>query len=201
MTTHKRRRGAKRAPFAPDYLANVPTPLHAGQRLDWAPAGAQRTIAERAGAPADAPALAAGIEASTKAWSSYREALAAADVAAFPGQRPTRLRLDLCAGVYARARLGAWIAALGDDGRGRWAQVVADGALARALRKRTGGGVTLDLIPDLPGRCDLTDAAHDVAARLERGLDPWRALRRDLDSAADACAEEALADMGWTDRD
>lgn len=198
MTTPKTPRGAKRAAFTPAYLAAVPSPLSAGQRLDWAPIKAQRILAARGKADVVGDPIAAA-NASTRAWRDYANALNAADRAHHgDSPPPDRLRLDLIAGTYNRARLGAWTAALdGGEGRRHWAAAIAEDALRRALSKLTRGAITPDLIPDLPGRCDLTDAALDVAASLETGQDPWSTLRRDLANAAEDCAREALGEMGW----
>lgn len=187
----------KRFLFSPDYLAEIPSPLSAGKGLDWAPIKAQQILAKRGKAAALGDPVAAA-SASTMAWRDYADALRAADRAKYEGSRPDRLRSDLIAGTYNRARLGAWTAALdGGEGRTEWAACVAESFLTRALAKMTGGAITTDLIPDLPSRCDLTDAALDVSERLEGGREPWHVLRRDLAEAAEDCAREALAEMGW----
>ena len=57
--------------------------------------------------------------------------------------------------------------------------------------------MTVDLLPVLPRRCDLTDVAHEGVADLEEGKTPWRVLKGRLDDAADEVVAEALAEMGW----
>jgi hypothetical protein len=196
MTTPTPQRGAKRHTFTPAHLADVPSPLSAGRGLDWAPVKAQQILLSRGEAAAlGDPSKAA--ETSQAAWIAYRKALAAADAAHYGDDRPDRFRKDWLAGTYNRARLGAWTAALGKDGRDHWAAHIGQEALERALQKLTGGEISADLIPDLPGRCDLTDAAQDVASRLEEGRESWRTMRVDLAGAAEDCAREALEEMGW----
>jgi hypothetical protein len=202
MTT-PRKRGAKSATPNLDHLRNVPTPLHAGQGADWMPADAIRAKAAANGAPADAPAIGAAIKASDAAWFQYRQALKTADLerngaVGLVTDAERKRRDDERAHVYNRARLGAWTAALGADGLHQWALKISESALSRAVKKRTKGAITIDLLPDLPARCDLTDAAVDAAKALQVG-DYWPRLDKDIKTAAEACAAEALDDMGWTD--
>jgi hypothetical protein len=178
---------------APAYLTNVIAPMDINTGVGHMPEEAQRIRAKRLGTNPHPNA----IDASRKAWSAYIEALNAADLAQFNGQPPCGRRRDALAHVYNRARLQSWKVTLGDEGVRHWALHVAESNLKRALNKLTGGAITIDLIPDLPRRCDLTDTALDVAERLDRGLDYWHSLRRDLEAAADDCAREALDELGW----
>lgn len=202
MRNNKKPRGAKTATLPDDHLRDVPTPLHAGKGLDWQPAEALRAKAAEAGVTSDDPGVKAAIAHADAAWSAYRKALRAADLARFgdpalttPATRKRRL-LDV-QNVYNRARLGAWTASLGRPGLERWALKVAEHILAQRIRKRI-DGVTIDLLPDLPRRCDLTDAAIEGAKALEQG-EHWATIRPGIEDAADAVVNEALEDMGWRD--
>lgn len=204
MRNHKKPRGAKTATLPDDHLRDVPSPLHGGTLTSYAPADAIRRVADIAEGSPDTPEVANAIATADASWSAYRKALRAADLARFgdpalskPATRRRRL-LDV-QNVYNRARLGAWTATLGREGLERWALKVAESILTRQLAKRV-PGVTLDLIPDLPRRCDLTDAAIEGAKALEQG-EHWATIRPGIEDAADAVVNEALEDMGWRDDD
>ena len=187
----------------PEHLRDVPTPLNAGEGAAWMPCGAIHAHARRNGVPLDAPAVRAACAESVERWRAYREALRAADTL-HHGTPPTgRRRSDACAHAYNRARLAAWMAALpgegDDDGRHQYALAIAASTLDLRLAKRTRSALTSDLLPDLPRRCDLTDAADDVTRDLRDNLAPWSSLRRRLQDAADVCLDEALGEMGWQD--
>lgn len=188
---------------ATDHLRDVPTPVHGGEGVAWMPAPALIARARREGVPIDAPALVAAVAESRQRWTAYREALLAADALHHGATSASAARIEALAWIYNRARLAAWIAALpgegDDDGRHQYALAIAQSTLDARLAKRTRGVVTSDLLPDLPRRCDLTDAADDVVADLEEGTTRWRTLKRRLEDAADACLDEALAEMGWED--
>lgn len=162
--------------------------------------------------------------AATATWAAYRAALkrAALDAvdrrhaAATPSQRldaqPTApaasighavalgetLDADMMLTAYHRARLGAYTAALGDQGRDLFRIQRANMAFAAALARKTRGAITPDLCPDLPRRLDLTDDAVEAVRDLERGAITWRRLQRRLEPSARAAVREALDDMGWT---
>jgi hypothetical protein len=199
MTT---KRTGKSATPPTDHLRDVPTPLHGGAFADYAPAEAIRRVADIAEGTPDTPEVASAIATSDANWNAYKYAIKAADVARFgdpalatPAQRKARTMAK--AGVYNRARLGAWTATLGDEGRSMYALRIAEIRLAKRLAKATKGVVTIDLIPDLPRRCDLTDVAHEVVGDLEQGHEPWHRLASRLDDAADDVVREALDDMGF----
>jgi hypothetical protein len=162
------------------------------------------------------------VEAARATWTDYRNALKRAMLddadrrraAMTPAQRldqmPTAPAVsigrtvalndadsDLMLTVYHRARLGAYTAALGDDGRDLYRIQRADMAFAAALQRKTRGAITPDLCPDLPRRLDLTDDAVDAVRDLERGAITWRRLQRRLEPSARAAVREALDDMGW----
>lgn len=200
MTTNRKRTGKTTLPPS-DHLADIPSPMHAGQGLTWMPADAIRA---KTGLPADDVQVVAMIVKADEAWSAYRKALRAADLARFgdpalatPATRKARLH-DL-AHYYNRARLAAWTSSLGDAGLERWALLMGESILAGRLRKRV-PGVTIDLLPDLPRRCDLTDASIEAAKAIQQG-EHWARVRPGVEDAADAVIDEALADMGWKDDD
>jgi hypothetical protein len=190
-------------PATPAHLAAVPTPLHGGDGAAWMPAPALLILAERNGVPLDHDGLRANVAESRKRWTAYRDALRAADAMHHGDVKADARRIDALALTYNRARLGAWTAALpgegDDDGRHHYALAIAQSTLDARLAKRTRGAITSDLLPDLPRRCDLTDAADDVTRDLREGATRWSTLKRRLEAAADACLDEALADIGWRD--
>lgn len=189
------------APVSPACLDAVPSPLTThGDGRAWIPARALVALHDREGAPAPTPeALAAAVA----TWSAYRDALKRAMLADLQATRaapPCALgdeTNDLVLTHYHRARLGAYTAALGDDGRDLFRIQRGDMAFAAALNRKTRGAITPDLCPDLPRRLDLTDDAVDAVRDLERGAITWRRLQRRLEPSARAAVREALDDMGW----
>jgi hypothetical protein len=204
------------APVTPDYLAAVPSPLTThGGGLGWIPARAlvavyrrdadQRERAEgitisdeQAAPPADMMAAA------VTTWTAYRDALRRAALGIPDGMAPSarpvpmpEAQADLYLTHYHRARLGAYTAALGDQGRDLFRIQRANMAFAAALNRKTRGAITPDLCPDLPRRLDLTDEAVDAVRDLERGAITWRRLQKRLEAPARAAVREALDDMGW----
>ena len=186
-----------------DHLRDVPTPLHGGEGVAWMPAPALIARARRDGVPIDAPALVAAVTESRQRWTAYRDALRAADALHHGDVKADAGRLEALAWIYNRARLGAWEAAMpgegDDDGRHQYALAIAQSTLDARLAKRTRGVLTSDLLPNLPRRCDLTDAADDVTRDLRQGTTRWRTLKRRLEAAADDVLDEALDEMGWED--
>ena len=189
--------------LAPAHLADVPTPLHGGEGAAWMPCGALLILARRNGIAADNDGLRANVADSRQRWTAYRAALRAADALHHGDVKADARRIDALATTYARARLGAWTAALpgeGDEeGRHQYALALARSTLDKRLAKRTRGALTSDLLPDLPRRCDLTDEADDVTRDLRDGLTRWSTLKLRLEAAADDVLDEALDDMGWRD--
>ena len=199
MSTNRKRTG-KTLALPTDHLRVIPSPVDAGR--DWLPIEIIKERAAANGATADNSELVASVLASNKAWNEYSQALKKADIDRLgspdlctPATR--RRRLDNISGVYSLARAGAWIAGDPKEGLQRWALKIAETILAKRLHKKTKGVVTLDLIPDLPRRCDLTDTAIDEARAFNLGERDWGRVKASLEDAADAVVHEALEDMGW----
>lgn len=213
----------KIAPAMPAHLVAVPSPVTLAVALGqgWKPPAVLRE--EYANTPNQYGHLDPAAEepprdlivAAELAWNCYRAALKDADrkrweadpeviahhralgrIPCFAGyvEGPA---FDALLTVYHRARLAAYVLALGPHGQDLYRIERANMAFRAALQIKTGGAITEDLCPDLPRRLDLTDEAVDCVDEFGRGLITWRRMQYRLKRPAAAAVREALDDMGW----
>jgi hypothetical protein len=143
----------------------------------------------------------------TTDWQAYERALISADEARHGTPIPPRSRLAEAkrrraevADTWHRARLASYLANLADHGRQLFRTNLSNRAIRLALRARR-LPLDADDLPDLPRRCDLTDASAEALARFEERALNWFDAVASIRDEADAVVDEALADMGYTDAD
>ena len=148
--------------------------------------------------------LADRVALATTAWQTYERDLITADEARHGQPLPPRARVPEArkrraevADTFHRARLASYLAELADHGRQLFRTNLGDRAVRVALRSRR-LPLDPDDLPDLPRRCDLTDASAEALTRFQdREVDWFKALAS-LSDDADAVVNEALEDMGWS---
>jgi hypothetical protein len=151
--------------------------------------------------------LAERVATATSAWQQYERDLITADEARHGQPLPPRARVPEArkrraevADTWHKARLASYLAELADHGRQLFRTNLGDRAVRVALRARR---LPLDPsdLPDLPRRCDLTDASAEALARFEAREVDWFKALASLSDDADAVVDEALEDMGYSDAD
>lgn len=178
----------------PAHLADVPRPSVASPDVIRAKHHEAHDLAER-------------VNVASIAWQAYERALILADEARHGVPLPPRSRIPEArkrraqvADTWHRARLASYLADLADHGRQLFRTNLAERAIRVALRSRS-LPLDADDLPDLPRRCDLTDASAEALARFEdREVDWFKALAS-LSDDADAVVNEALEDMGFSEQD